>query len=71
MTFKMKAWTGPTLVKQLADKLREAGINVTLEGTETVYFVAEGSYPDAAGWNTLVDLMNTHGTDFGLRIEEA
>jgi hypothetical protein len=30
--------TGPTIVQQTAEKLRQAGINVTIEGTEHVHF---------------------------------
>ena len=60
-------WTGPCLVKQLAEKAREAGLTVTCEGTETVYVVSEGTDAGGAGWNVLVALVQKHGTDFGLR----
>jgi transposase len=39
---KFKLYTGPTIVKQTADILRNAGIDVTVEGTEHVHFLADG-----------------------------
>ena len=39
---KFKLYTGPTIVKQTADALRAAGINVTTEGTEHVHFIVDG-----------------------------
>jgi hypothetical protein len=39
---KFKLYTGPTIVKQTADELRNAGIEVTVEGTEHVHFLADG-----------------------------
>ena len=39
---KFKLYTGPTIVKQTADRLRKAGINVTVEGTEHIHFLADG-----------------------------
>jgi hypothetical protein len=66
-TFLLRVWTGPCLVRQLADKARDAGVTVTCEGTEHVYVRADGSDGDAAAWNVLVDLVRKHGTDFGLR----
>lgn len=65
--FLLRAWTGPCLVRQLADKLRDAGVTVTCEGTEHVYVLSDGTEGDAAAWNVLVDLVRKHGTDFGLR----
>ena len=34
---ELRVWTGATLVREMADKLRDAGVEVTLEGTEYVY----------------------------------
>lgn len=65
--FLLRAWTGPCLVGQIADKARDAGVTVTCEGTEHVYVEADGTEGDAAAWNVLVDLVRKHGTDFGLR----
>jgi len=39
---KFKLYTGPTIVKQTADILRNAGLQVTVEGTEHVHFLADG-----------------------------
>src|SRR5271167_2405959 len=39
---KFKLYTGPTIVKQTADALVRAGINVTVEGTEHIHFLADG-----------------------------
>lgn len=66
-TFLLRAWTGPCLVGQIAEKARDAGLAVTCEGTEHVYVRADGSDEGAAAWNVLVDLVRKHGTDFGLR----
>lgn len=60
-------WTGPTIVKQIAEKMRAAGVTVLWEGTERVGVEAEGATKEGARWNVLVDLRRTHGTDFGLR----
>ena len=67
MKFKISIWTGPTIVREIAAKIREAGVTVTVEGTETVYAVADGQTAEGAAWNVLVDLRRVHGTDFGLR----
>ncbi len=64
---RLRIWTGPSLVSELAGKLRDAGVTVTVEGTEHVYVEAEGSDDSAASWNILVALFNTHGRDYGLR----
>lgn len=60
-------WTGPVLVKQLADKMREAGLTVACEGTEHVHVESEGTDGEGAAWNVLVALFSKHKTDFGLR----
>lgn len=65
--FLLRAWTGPCLVGQIADKLVEAGVEVTYRGTEQVLVEADGTDGGAAAWNVLVDLVRRHGTDFGLR----
>lgn len=53
--------TGPTIVKAMAQKCREAGLTVTCEGTERVYVEATDRY------HVLAELRRVHGTDFGLR----
>jgi len=67
--FLLRAWTGPALVKQIADKVREAGFQGVLEGTEHVMFEGEGTTGEAAAWDSLVDIRRKHGSDFGLTIE--
>lgn len=64
---KVDFWTGPTLVSELAEKVREAGLELLLEGTERIYLAVEGTTPEAAKWNALAQLEKTHGTSFGLR----
>jgi hypothetical protein len=61
--------TGPTIVRQIAEKCREAGLTVACEGTERVYVEAPvESYLDGGPrlW-ILARLREVHGTDFGLR----
>lgn len=70
MTYRLKFWTGPTLVEQIATRFREAGVTVTCEGTEHVYVNGDGSDGFAAEWNVLVDLQRKHGTSFGLMASE-
>jgi hypothetical protein len=67
MRYLLRVWTGPCLVRQIADKLTEAGVEVTYAGTETVLVEADGADGDGATWNVLVDMTRTHKTDFGLR----
>ena len=62
-----QCWTGPVLVKQIAAKMRDAGLTVTCEGTESVYVVSEGETADGASWNVLASLCSKWTTDFGLR----
>jgi hypothetical protein len=64
--YLIRFWTGPTLVKQLADKAREAGLDVEIEGTEHIYIRCFGSCRYAATHNMRVDLIRKHGKDFGL-----
>jgi hypothetical protein len=60
-------WTGPCLVGQLADKMREAGLTVACEGTEHVHVESEGETVDGASWNVLAALCSKWATDFGMR----
>lgn len=66
-TYRFKIWAGPSWVGQMADKCRQAGLSVVTQGTENIYVDAKGQTRDGAAWNILVDLYNTHGTDFGVR----
>jgi len=62
-----QCWTGPVLVKQIAAKMRDAGLTVTCEGTESVYVVSDGMDSEGAAWNVLAALCSKWTTDFGLR----
>lgn len=64
--YKLSFFTGPTLVHEIAKKMREAGIRVTCEGTETVWVEAEGHDSLYARLGVASDLRRKHGTDFGL-----
>lgn len=64
-----RCWTGPTLVKDVAAMMREAGVEVRCEGTEHVLVVSEGETLDGAAWNVLASLCAKHGTDVGLKPE--
>lgn len=63
--YRVKFIVGPCLVKQLAQKFREAGFFLT-EGTETLYLPAQGQdFTEAVG-SILDTLKRKHGTTFGL-----
>lgn len=66
MIYRLKAWTGPTLVREIADRLRGAGFASVLEGTEHVHWDAEGQTPEGACWNSAVDMERVFGTSFGI-----
>jgi len=66
-TYKLRIWTGPTLVKEITAKLRQAGVEVVCEGTEHVHVRSEGSDHMAAAHNVLAFLMRTFMTDFNLK----
>jgi len=66
-TYKLRIWTGPTRVKELSAKLREAGVEVVCEGTEHVHVRSEGSDRMAASHNILAMLMKAYKTDFSLK----
>jgi hypothetical protein len=53
--------TGPTIVKQIADKFRAAGMTVAVEGTAHVLIHGDCRYA------LLEKLRSVHGTNFGLR----
>lgn len=69
-TYKLRIWTGPTLVRELTTKLREAGVEVVCEGTEHVYVLSDGSNHLAAAHNVLATLMQAYKTDFGLKPQQ-
>ena len=66
MAFRIRAWTGPCYVEEIAQVCRNAGLAPVLEGTEHVYATEEGSHGDAACWNANTRLRATYGKDFGL-----
>lgn len=66
-SYKLRVWTGPTLVKEITAKLRQAGVEVVCEGTEHVHVRSEGSDRMAAAHNVLACLMKVHKTDFCLK----
>lgn len=63
----LRAWTGPSAVREIATACRDAELDVVCEGTEHVYVDVEGSSPGAAAWNAHASLFKKHRTDFGLR----
>lgn len=67
---RLRLWTGPIGVKEIATSARRAGYHVT-EGTEHIYVESEGSDRAAAHHNFLVDLKKSAGTDYGLRVRNA
>jgi hypothetical protein len=66
-TYRLPFHTGPTIVRQIAQKMREAGISVAIEGTERVYVDCEGEDRWSANQAVLRALREKHGTVFGLR----
>lgn len=64
--FRLKAFTGPTQVKQLADKIRESGSIDLLEGTEHVYWTCSGDNAEHAAFRAVENIKRVHGTAFGL-----
>lgn len=65
--YRLKAWTGPTAVAEMVDRLFEAGVYVTVGGTEHVYLEASGVDVFDAGQAVIQALQRRHGKDFGLR----
>ena len=61
MKFRARVWTGPTGVQSVAEKFREAGISVHLEGTEHIYIDIEASEPAAVGHNLQATMMRCFG----------
>ena len=68
--FKVRAWTGPCSVREIAGACREAGLGEVVEGTEHV-IVTKVEAQDGAGacWNALASLFRTHGKDYGLKFK--
>lgn len=68
MIHKLKFHTGPTIVKQIAMKISEAGFKISCIGTEFVYLEVDcpGDHIDARIL-VLDNLKSHHGTSFGLK----
>ena len=62
----MACHVGPVLVKGMADKMREAGLQVQTEGTEHVYVDIEADSPTGASVQITRALVGKHGTSFGV-----
>lgn len=60
---RYRLYTGPTIVKQTANRLRQAGINVTIEGTEAVIFESEAQNAEIA----TLQLRGILGDAWGVR----
>jgi hypothetical protein len=56
-TYKVKAYTSPVGVREQAETVRRVlGVANIVEGTEHIYWDAEGQTPAGAAWNAQVDL---------------
>lgn len=63
----IRVFVGPTLVAPLADKFRQAGLDVYCEGTEHLY-VRIPEVPECSpSTDLLTALDNAHSTRFGLQ----
>ena len=67
--YRLRYWTGPVAVKQIAAAVEKAGYKVT-EGTEDIYVDSEGSDAIDASENFLDDLRKHTGKTFGLKMRE-
>lgn len=67
--FKLRAWTGPTCVREIAQALGTVDeIASVSAGTEHVYFECEGTTDETAAWNARAAIFGKLGRDFGLKI---
>lgn len=64
--YKCKAWTGPTQVKEIANRIKEAGLIDVFDGTEHVYWKCSGNNPQHALMRSSEIMRQRLGTDFGL-----
>ncbi len=65
MKYILKLWWGPVGIYEIAEKCREAGIEITCEGTEHLYLAEDGMDGHAAFRGILSKLQAKHGTTFG------
>ena len=67
--YVFRVHTGPTQVKSMAESFREAGLDVQIEGTESIYVQTEGrDYISAA--KSALDKLKSNGNTFGLGIRD-
>lgn len=65
---KVKVHTGPgRMVSFISEKLKEAGYEVSIHGTEHVYFLVEKVRDYDA--NFLLNMRSVHGTSYNLRLQ--
>lgn len=64
---RMRVWVGPTQVKAIAERFREAGLVDVTEGVERVYFHMWAHDLDEARDVIMQCLRTVHGKTFGLR----
>lgn len=62
--FHIRLYTGPTAVKDYAERLRVAGYDVTCEGTEHVYFYV---FDKQDGWGA-IGAMETVAADIKIPV---
>ncbi len=59
--YRLRLWTGPSMVTWIAKRLAVIEGTDVVEGTEHVYVTAEGSDPSAALHNLFTDWLRTYG----------
>jgi hypothetical protein len=67
--FMFRSFVGPCAVVSTAHKVRQAGVRVTIEGPEHIYFVGDGPDPWVAMHGVMEAVYRRHQTVFGLRPE--
>jgi hypothetical protein len=69
--YVMKAYTGPVVVKEIASRVKSAGVDITMLGTEHIYVVAAGENFEDAANHVRHAIVRKCGRDFGLRFRSA
>jgi len=65
-TYNLRAFTGPCLVQEIAERCKGIGIKVDVIGTEHIYIQAEGQDKEHAKFNTINALVRKYNTHFWL-----
>ena len=65
--YRIKTWTGPAHVGQLAAKVSSAGLNVVCAGTEHLFVDVEATTGEVAVSTFMSKLHTRYGHFFGLR----